>query len=262
METVEMGDLNVVLPIQPSYKDVSLMRKSKFALAFLATLSIVATAQADDFSALLADLNFDDAPSVTETLTLTDPSEQQQLREAPTELAMPDLDMPELDLPAVSLQDPVAAEAPQTTAQIDLDAAFSLQESAAGVQAQAACTLLDHDKKGSCDECEECEEGIVCTPHTAPNLPSSSFYQYFRSNKCNSHVWDGYRQHCRSSNKHLNGTCDCFKVKPKKKKVGCAPICESDIVECTGCHIRPRRKIIPAKQSCNDCTTCETPCDG
>lgn len=239
------------------------MRKSKFALAFLATVSIAATAQSDDFSALLADLNFDDAPSVSETLTLTDPPEQQQFRKAPTELVMPELDAPAAPAqPTVSLQTPIAAEGPKVAPEINLSEAFSLQESAAGIDAQAAGCFLDHDK-GSCDECEdECEDAFVCTPHTAANLPSSSFYQYLRSNKCNSHVWDGYRQHCRSANKHLNGTCDCFKQKPKKTYCGCPPVCESDIVECNrGCYTRPHRKLIPAKQSCNDCTGCKPSCD-
>lgn len=235
------------------------MRKSRFALAFLATFSIATTAQADDFSALLADLNFDNATSVSKTLTLTDPPAQQQLRQAPTELVMPEQDAPAK--PTVSLQTPVPAAGPKVATEIDLNDAFSLQESKAGVDAQAAACFLDHDKKGSCDECEDCEDALLCTPHTAAHLPSSSFYQYFRSNKCNSQVWDGYRQHCRSSNKHLNGTCDCFKPRPPKKPHCCPPICEADIVECGDCYQRPHRKLIPAKQSCNDCTACEPSCE-
>ncbi len=245
------------------------MRKSKIALAFLATLSISVTAQADDFSALLADLSFGDTPSLNEPLTLTDPPEQQQLRAAPTELVMPEIDAPTVSLqegaptvslregaPTVSLQEPLAADLPQTVPQIDLDAAFALQEIKSGVDAQAASHLLDHDKQGSCDE------GILCTPHVPASLPTSSFYQYFRSNKCNTNVWDGYRQNCRSANKHLNGTCDCFKVKPKKKRDDCCgQIYDAPVAACNDCEVRPRRKILPIEKSCNDCTACETSCD-
>ena len=63
-----------------------------------------------------------------------------------------------------------------------------------------------------------CDQDYVCQPHEVPQLPNSTLLQYFRSNKCNTHVWDGYRQKCPSSQKHLMGTCDCF---DKKKKAGC-----------------------------------------
>lgn len=39
-------------------------------------------------------------------------------------------------------------------------------------------------------------EGGFCTPHNQPNLPGSTLRQYWRSNSCNSNVWDGYQNRC------------------------------------------------------------------
>lgn len=76
-----------------------------------------------------------------------------------------------------------------------------------------------------------CDSNVItCRPHMKPNLPYSTFYQYFRSNPCYSNVWDGYRQHCSVHHSHIHGTCDCFKknrgVLGVKKKCGCSS-CDS-----------------------------------
>jgi len=234
------------------------MCKSVIAFAFLVTVSTISTVKADDFSALLADLSFGDAPSLSDTptpnntLTPTNPLQSQQLRQAPTAFSMP---------AEVELQAPVASRSPVTNQPlddlVDFEAAFALQESKAGVSAQAVGHPFHQAKHGACDSEE------VCIPHTAPNLPSSSFYQYFRSNKCNSHVWDGYRQRCRSANGHVNGTCDCFKEKSKCKD-RCSPIYDAPVVECCDGNVRPRRLIHsrrqtePIKEDCDDCTACDS----
>ncbi len=64
------------------------MRKSAIALALFATLSTVTAAQADDdFSALLADLSFGDAPTLNEPLTpVTQPEQPLQQLTMPTEI--------------------------------------------------------------------------------------------------------------------------------------------------------------------------------
>lgn len=54
-----------------------------------------------------------------------------------------------------------------------------------------------------------CGQVVTCLPHVAPNLPNSTFLQYFRSNKCYSNVWDGYHQKCGCGHAHIHGTCDC-----------------------------------------------------
>ncbi len=233
-----------ILPKPLPYKDVLRMNKSAIAFALFATIFTVTSSRADDFSALLADLSFGDAPSLTETLTPTDPPQHQQLRQAPIAFLMP---------AEAELQAPVAVQPPMIdTANeelIDMEAAFRAQESRAGVAAQTVGHLFQHGRRDSCDS------EFSCTPHTAPNLPSSSFYQYFRSNKCNSHVWDGYRQPCRSSNSHINGSCDCFKA---KNKDCCSPIYDAPVVECSDSSIRPRHRILPIKQESDDCTNCDT----
>ena len=68
---------------------------------------------------------------------------------------------------------------------------------------------------GSCDSCAGnhgcgCGREITCIPHLPPNLPHSTFLQYFRSNKCNSNVWQGYQQKCGLGHDHVHGTCSCF----------------------------------------------------
>lgn len=42
-----------------------------------------------------------------------------------------------------------------------------------------------------------CGQDGFCTPHNQPNLPGSTLRQYWRSNACNSNVWDGYQNECR-----------------------------------------------------------------
>ncbi len=209
------------------------MRKSALAILIFATLSPSLVAWADDFSALLADLSFGDAPAASQTLT------------------------PASEVPLVSLQYPISEPAEPLADQFDLESAFALQESKSGVPAQTVGHLMPHADPCGCDAPEP---EFTCTPHTPASLPTSSFYQYFRSSKCNTHVWDGYRQGCRSSNAHVNGTCDCFKDKDCQS--GCG-----EIVECGDCNV-PRRKIelprrmVPVTQPCDQAASCKPGCDG
>lgn len=222
------------------------MRKSAIALALFASLSSLTAAQADDdFSALLADLSFGDVPVLNEPLTPI------------TELEQPlqPLTMPEITAPQATLQPPVSTQAQPAPETIDLNAAFALQETSE-VQATTVGHLFHHQDDNACDSAQ------VCTPHTAPNLPNSTFYQYFRSNKCNTNVWDGYRQPCRSANKCINGTCDCFDEDKSCFGGDCGEIIDAPVVECSPCNVRPRRQILPIKKSCDDHVKCDTGCDG
>jgi len=249
------------------------MRTPAYATAFLVALTIATTATSDDFSALLADLSFGDVTSTSDPLTPTSPPAQDQFQRAPaavsSEPSPSEITMPDIALPQVALETPVSTVPSRSQSmptksndQVDFDAAFALQDSR--VAAQPAGHLFHHGGSKGCDE------EFVCTPHTPPSLPSSTFYQYFRSNKCNSHVWDGYRQRCRHANAHLNGTCDCFK---EKECSDCGIVYDAPVVECqTGCNGARRRlelprKLLPVRKECcdqesvNDCHSCDAPLD-
>jgi hypothetical protein len=56
-----------------------------------------------------------------------------------------------------------------------------------------------HGGDGSCSTCGPAGHrghGAFCQPYVPPRLPSSTFYQYWRTNACNVNVWDGFRNRC------------------------------------------------------------------
>jgi hypothetical protein len=211
------------------------MRKTVFTLALLAITAITQNTRADDFSALLSDLSFGDLPSLNQPLSVAKVKPEAQLKPAPKaeKVAATLKTAPS----KVALQTPVAVKPladPSIDADINFDAAFAAQE----VPSKTVGHLFHHNR--GCDSgCAE-ETVINCSPHVKPNLPSSTLYQYFRTNKCNTHVWDGYQQKCRSANKHINGTCDCFDGKHGKRGCGlcgdhgCSS-CQSGSCDSTGC---------------------------
>ncbi|MEM1069792.1 MAG: hypothetical protein AAGI63_12905 [Planctomycetota bacterium] len=119
------------------------MRTSAFAVAIVAASTLISAVQADDdFSALLADLTFTDAPAAAKPSSVAAQEVKSDLKPIPRiELpaAKPDLvadldgfEMIESDqlatlAPEVSLQSPIPAKA---APQVDLDAAFALQDPA------------------------------------------------------------------------------------------------------------------------------------
>lgn len=261
------------------------MRTSTIVAALVATLTCATTAISDDFRALLADLSFGEESPSGEPLTPTSPPGQDQFQQAPATVAgeiptggitLPDfapaavvppvtapaaLASPAVAPPVVALKKPVSSPPPMANlweAEIDFDDAFAVQESRPSAQ-----PVGHRCGRGGADHCEQ---EAVCTPHLPPSLPSSTLYQYFRSNKCNSQVWDGYRQPCRHANAHLHGQCDCFKPKHQS----CGIVYDAEVVECgdcdSGCSPRPRfelpGKLMPAKQpaceaeTCDDCQSC------
>lgn len=219
------------------------MRTSAIAVAILALTTLPNSLSAsDDFSALLADLSFGDAPSLSEpaanrSLTIAQDETVTDLKPVPTGIVMPQMiestpqdavasdvtAQPQVEsAPQVALQDPIPATSPEP--QIDMESAFALQGSPSAVPTQTVGHILDHSGSHACDSV------ITCRPHNKVNLPSSTFLQYFRSNACNTNVWDGYRQHCGKHLTHLNGQCDCFK---KSGKASCGG---NDCVNCdAGC---------------------------
>ena len=199
------------------------MRKTAFTLTVLAVSAITQYTYADDFSALLADLSFGNLPSLNQPLSVAEEKPEAHLKPAPT--------MVKAGPSKVALQSPIAAKPlanPSISNEINFGDVFATQE----VPSQTVGHLLHHNH--GCDSAGCAQETVInCSPHVKPILPSSTAYQYFRTSKCNTHVWDGYQRKCRSANKHVNGTCDCF-----KDKHGCDP-CGSLIVEpscdSTGC---------------------------
>jgi hypothetical protein len=221
------------------------MRKTALALALLTVTSFGFYAQAaDDFSALLADLSFSDLPATKEPLAVVDAEPAKELKPAP-QLTMPGkLEAPIVAAaPKVALQDPIPATTPtaiDTT--VDLESAFDLEESS--IPAQSVGHVFHHNQPQDCN-CNQ-ENVIICSSHVKPSLPTSTLMQYFRTNKCNTHVWDGYSQPCRSANEHVLGQCDCF-----EDKHGCfGGACSNG--NCGKCgHGRDR----------SDCASCADGCD-
>lgn len=207
------------------------MRTSALSVAILAFVTVPTNLSvADDFSALLADLSFGDAPAINQPLTVAataDPEELKQIEElkeaeelqplsshAFTMPGMLDSDAievaakPEVDsAPQVALQDPIPASIPESSDDVNLDAAFALQDVQASSNDVPSRVVGHH--VNHCDV-QGCDSVITCRPHVKPNLPSSTLYQYFRSDRCYTHVWDGYRRNCGDNHKHLHGECDCF----------------------------------------------------
>jgi len=213
------------------------MRTSAITAAILAIATLTTSLSAqDDFSALLADLSFGDAPSRHEHLAVVEQEPAEDLKPISTGFTMPGMleSAPQVapGIPQVALQDPIPATTPKPSDQIDLDAAFDLQDQ------QTTKTEVVGHIHNRCDAVPNCDSVITCTPHVAPVLPSSTFMQYFRSNKCYTHVWDGYHQNCGKNHKHLHGECDCFKNGSKQRG-------------CNGSSIR----------GCNDCVSCDGGCD-
>ncbi len=200
------------------------MRVSTLSILTLGLVFAIQTASAgDDFKALLADLSFGDEPKpvVQEARTIRDTSLPDiqlgiandevaaELRPAPRGFAMPSV----VDAPAgVSLRDPVPAMI-DSDQEVDFNAAFDAQEFQplpTQIKAQPVGFGQHFAHQANAHGCNSVNQ---CIPHTAPNLPSSSLHEYFRSNKCHTNVWDGYQQNCSPIHKHAHGTCDCFNKK-------------------------------------------------
>lgn len=114
----------------------------------------------------------------------------------------------------------------------------------------APCGCCNGCNKGCCLgrlKKEKHVEQKVCMPRTEVNLPSSTMRQYFRSNRCATNIWDGYSQECGDNHKHIHGTCDCG---TKKKRSCLSGRCGG------GCG-----EILPPRQACNDCGSCDASCD-
>ncbi|KAA5544582.1 hypothetical protein FYK55_09710 [Roseiconus nitratireducens] len=169
------------------------------ALAILgSTLAFGQSAHAaDDFKSLLADVQFGQPAPIVEPTA----SDSLQFTAADTPMPLP---VPEpvaegevMDAPAIPqpLQD---QGVPYTT--VD-PAVGAVGDCGCGNSCEGHC---GHGCHGG--HCGHLLTETACTPYVTPQLPTSTFYQYWRSNACNTHVWDGYRNRCHAQ-LNLGGHC-------------------------------------------------------
>ncbi len=168
-------------------------------------LSLAGHAQAkSDFDALLADVTFDSAPAAA----LPAAAQPAPIQDAATTLVDETVQAVVRSSDVTELTNTPAAEAMMLPADSEALPAPPVAEPIVDQQAPAAAaqaTACCHQCTPSCGK--HCRlAGLkhrnfiqpgACQPYMPPQLPTSTFYQYWRSNACNTHVWDGYRNQCK-----------------------------------------------------------------
>ena len=197
----------------------NLFRRCALLAVFAASISVVGPAQAkNDFDALLADINFgaaaaefDDVapPSASDTI-----AEASELASAQADALLDPLAVVPAAVPAEAPMAmpaaPTAAEtlpAPPMPALIPVDVAAVAD---CGGQCGDACSGQCGNRCGHHGH-KLIQEGY-CQPYIPPQLPTSTFYQYWRSNACNTQVWDGFRNRCHPKidlSIHHKSNCGC-----------------------------------------------------
>ena len=209
------------------------MRISALSIAIVVATTIVnAAAAKDDFSDLLAGLSYGQSTPISNSVPGYVDRHVDELLPAPSGFVMPNDQ--EVLAPQALLSGPVVSDPPHADF-VDLDAAFAMQQlETAGRGVAVNAVGFGHSRLhdgcgGGCDSggCDGlgsggCESCGPCVPHNPVNLPSSTFLQYFRSNKCHTNVWDGYQQACGCAHKHVTGQCDCMEKSSKKCCLGSA----------------------------------------
>ncbi|OYP31027.1 hypothetical protein CGZ80_21885 [Rhodopirellula sp. MGV] len=181
------------------------------ALAALVAGSFLAGHQvfADDFDALLAEVEFADPSTSGDEAAIAPVA---PVEEAGAQSAL-GLELPPEPLPhepAAAVDTLPAVPAPPTPVSTGADQLAPIPEP---VPAPVASVAMG----GSCQSCGGhsvaacgCNHGHhklsnclgnriqagSCMPYMPPQLPTSTFYQYWRSNACNANVWDGYQNRC------------------------------------------------------------------
>ena len=221
------------------------MRIQALTLLILATLISTATAN-DEIKRLLADLSFGDAmkSDAATSVPVTAKSDPQPVAPLAMEkvamekvgmekVAMkkaapvrnftastafsklveagPGLQLPSESAPNAVLKEPVPNAAPLTD--INLSKLVEASSPKVALVQPVGTKSVGHRQHNTACEPLGYESGIVCRPRVSPNLPTSTFLQYFRGNPCYSNAWDGYSYDCGSHHAHLHGECDCFKGK-------------------------------------------------
>lgn len=185
---------------------------SRFALTAMLAGSIAMAGQsraANDFEALLAEVDFGAAAAAVEEAAAPSSSDVSEVLPQATELATTPaaetLTMPAESepLPAPPIADPIPAD--------------SVAAPAAAPCASACCNQCGKNCGKKCrltglKHRDFVQEGF-CQPYMPPQLPTSTFYQYWRSNACNVNVWNGFKNRCHphidlSLNKKQSCGCD------------------------------------------------------
>ncbi|WP_182869290.1 hypothetical protein [Stieleria mannarensis] len=205
---------------------------ARLVLAALFAGAIVTAGQAQaksDFDALLADVTFDSVPEATPPAPLRDvaPPRATTLVDQTVQAIGEPTQATELTTTpaaeAVTVP-PAAEKLPTPPAPIADSQAQHHAAAAAPVASVASCQSCNSGCGNHCGAGHNCGHRIQhgsCQPYTPPQLPTSTFYQYWRSNACNVHVWDGFQNRCRThidlsihgkshgcKNGCCNGNCD------------------------------------------------------
>lgn len=241
------GDMSIVSLQQITW--MFLMRKrnlfSRLAIAAVVagSITMAGQTQADyDFDALLADVDFGQAaadveeavtPSASDAVGIAaEPLPAQPLTDATELIATPAtqaVEVPQEEaaqpLPAPPVSEDVAAQpipepVPAGSAAENCGQCASASCGQCGQQCGAKCGKLC--KLG---ERQWYHEGF-CQPYTPPQLPTSTFYQYWRSSPCNVNVWNGFKNRCHPHidlSLHGNKSCGnhggcasggCYNIQP------------------------------------------------
>jgi len=211
------------------------MRKSTLfhgwiAIAMLAGgLSCPLAADAnDDFQALLADVQFTSADAADDLNAPMPPADVSADATVSAE--------------AVPMAEPTPQAVTPMPQPVPADGSYGHHQYTSADSCQGACQQTDVCSCGH-KHCPliSSPEHHSCTPYAVPQLPTSTFYQYFRSDACNTHVWDGYHNRCRDF--------PDLSLHPK-------PLCQHN--QCGGhCGGGTDCGQIPAEWSHSGCDTCD-----
>ncbi|MEM0927545.1 MAG: hypothetical protein AAGJ83_15980, partial [Planctomycetota bacterium] len=184
-------------------------------LAMVAALfAISGNASADhDFNALLADVSFgQDATTPAAKLTGKPTST--------TALVMPQASAAE-DLPVPPAPSAVTAPVTENAPAAPMAAATQphIHPAPAAVSPGMPLHVSPAPYTDACSQCNPCKKKHFescfgearCQPYTTPQLPVSTFYQYWRTNACNVNVWNGFRNRCHTTidlSIHKKSHCD------------------------------------------------------
>lgn len=219
------------------------MRMQALSVLILATLVSSATAN-DEIKRLLADLSFGDAIVDDKADSLSERTKPASQPVAAPAMEKPVIEKPVIEKPVIEASKPASSIAalpafselvaagpglqlppepepkamlaepvPVTVPLMEIDllkAADADLPSVVSIQ-PVETKSVGHRHHNSACEPYGYERGIVCMPRVSPNLPTSTFLQYFRGNPCYTNVWEGYRYDCGSHHAHIHGECDCFK---------------------------------------------------
>ncbi|EMI17858.1 secreted protein [Rhodopirellula maiorica SM1] len=210
------------------------------AIAMVCSATVVTRVHAEsDLDVLLDSLSFADAPMVGDDSVMDRPahlvsdvgSEQDAVeslsdRKSPTPIADPaesDQLQPAPLIPE-PVRDPLRREpsvAESTSPMLPEPANIPAPIIAADqppmdygmIESDADCACGHHGCQNGCASRTACEPAYICKPHEVPVLPNSTLRQYFRSDPCSVHLWDGYalerQQHCDKHHKHIHNRCEC-----------------------------------------------------